>query len=263
MQDFKKNPYATIQTCYWLASSLSFLRACEVFEVCSNAVLGNALRGAERACAVLPWLPREQATLKNGSNIWIGPVLSGRELAAYYGTLPDETLKERFHRDCVAPEIKMMAGKLDSGLIHVIGAYDNRNKLVGVAEAVPLRDPTKVEANFSVHPDYQGLGLSGYLVDACLRQCAASGYNTVIAEVETSQKSVRLAKFFPREDRITDGRNIALFLHFDKHPEIFQNFLAQARVLQQGRLMGSVPVPAAVRDAVLMPGRMAAALIRT
>lgn len=256
----QRSPYHDAQICCWLAASLAVLRTYEVLKSAAKATPGNALRRMEKTCAAIPWLPREQAKLKDGSSVWIGPVSTGRELAGYYATLPQETLEERFHHYCVTPGIKKLVDNLDAGLIRVIGAYDNGNKLVGVAEAVLLRDPTKVEANFSIHPEYQGKRLSGYLVNACLRQCAERGYETVIAEVETSKKSVRLIKLFPKADRTIDGRDITLFLHFGKHPEIRQGLLEQAHIQSQRRLIDMLPVSPAVRGLILFPSRLVASL---
>ncbi|MER2520555.1 MAG: GNAT family N-acetyltransferase [Bdellovibrionales bacterium] len=248
-------------TVYWLAACQTMLQICEAHEIIVKAALSLTLRNAEKACALMPWLPRERVELNDGSSVWIGPVNKGRELVQYYAQLPQDTLKERFHRDLVEEEVASLGRQLDSKLIHAVGAYDAENKLIGLAEIIPLRDPAKAEVDFAIHPDAQGRGICGFLVNACFRRCAELGFNTIIAEVESSQKSARLGRYFPQEDRIIDGRDVACRLLFTKHPHIRQELLEQSRVQHQRRLTHLIPVSAPLRQAMVAPSQWAAALV--
>lgn len=257
----QQNPLQAIQTIYCLSAALVALRAYKLVGKTTKKAFRNWVETAEKTCAAIPWLPREQAALKDGSITWIGPIADGRELVGFYNALPEKTLRERFHSRYLPSFADDLGKKLDARQMSVLGAYDANNRLAGIVEIVPLRDPSQAEISFMIRPDFQGKGLGGWLVNACFRRCAEMGISTVIAEVETGESSSRIARYFPRETCVQNGRDISCYLRLDQHPALRLELLSASSVQYQRRLANMFPSPSPqAKESTLFPSRILAIL---
>jgi acyl-CoA hydrolase/GNAT superfamily N-acetyltransferase len=195
-----------------------FTSAKELGLIGSERTLGEAVRG------IYP-VRLEETIVRNGEEITIRPAkpVDERRIQEHYYAMDKQDIYSRFFhektafgRNDVEPKSQIDYVK-DLTLVAVVGEF-GFGRVVAVGESMFMMDTNVAEVAFSVHPDYQGKGISKRILLKLADAARESGIAGLMAYTAPSNRGmIALFNTLPYKVKSSyDSEGITLSCRFDQ-----------------------------------------------